>query len=95
MWEDVKGQSTRNHPAPFPEELANRLIRMFSFVGDTVLDPFVGTGTTMVTAARAGRNSIGVEIDPEYCRIARDRLNRALPSMSVKRTLESERWVDR
>jgi DNA modification methylase len=94
VWEDVKGESTRHHPAPFPEELAKRLIRMFSFVGDTVLDPFVGTGTTMVAAALAGRNSIGVEIDPEYYRIARDRLNRALPSMSVKRTLESERWVD-
>jgi len=42
---------------------------MFSFVGDTVLDPFCGTGTTMVAAMQAGRNSIGVEIDPEYCRM--------------------------
>jgi DNA modification methylase len=92
VWEDVKGESTRHHPAPFPEELANRLIRMFSFVGDTVLDPFVGTGTTMVAAARAGRNSIGVEIDPSYISSARDRLSKLLPSMTTKRTMEFLRW---
>jgi DNA modification methylase len=84
----VKGESTRHHPAPFPEELANRLIHMFSFVGDTVLDPFVGTGTTMVAAARAGRNSIGVEIDPAYISLAQDRLGKLLPSMITKRTME-------
>ena len=66
VWSDVAGASTRNHPAPYPEELASRLIRMFSFVGDTVLDPFLGTGTTTVAAARWGRNSIGVEIDRHY-----------------------------
>jgi modification methylase len=88
VWEDIKGESTRHHPAPFPEELANRLVRMFSFVGDTVLDPFVGTGTTMVAAARAGRNSVGVEIDPEYYQLARDRLNKELPSMTARRILE-------
>lgn len=60
------GASTRNHPAPFPIELAERLIRMFSFVGDTVLDPFLGTGTTSAAAARCGRNSIGSEVDPAY-----------------------------
>ena len=54
----------------FPVELAKRLVRMFSFVGDTVLDPFCGSGTTMVAALRSGRNSIGIEIDPEYCRMA-------------------------
>lgn len=88
VWNGVRGESTRHHPAPFPEELANRLIRMFSFVGDTVLDPFVGTGTTMVAAARAGRNSIGIEIDPEYYAFARARLNKALPSMTARRTVE-------
>jgi modification methylase len=45
-------------------------VRMFSFTEDTVLDPFCGTGTTMVAALRTGRNSIGVDIDPEYCRMA-------------------------
>ena len=81
-------QSSVTHLAPFPEELANRLIRMFSFVGDTVLDPFVGTGTTMVASARADRNSIGVEIDPTYWRLARDCLSEMLPSMMARRTLE-------
>lgn len=60
------GASTRNHPAPFPIEIAERLIRMFSFVGDTVFDPFLGTGTTSAAAARSGRNSIGSEVDPVY-----------------------------
>lgn len=66
----IPGASTRNHPAPFPLELATRLIRMFSFTGDTVLDPFCGTGTTMVAALKNGRNSVGIEIDYEYCRMA-------------------------
>lgn len=60
------GASTRDHPAPFPLVLAERLIRMFSFVGDTVLDPFLGTGTTSVAAAAWGRNSLGCEVDPAY-----------------------------
>ena len=61
IW-NITGASTRVHPAPFPLELATRLIRMFSFHWDTVLDPFCGTGTTMVAALRYGRNSIGIEI---------------------------------
>ena len=68
IW-NITGASTKKHPAPFPMELATRLVRMFSFTGDTVLDPFCGSGTTMVAALRADRNSIGVEIDPEYCRM--------------------------
>ena len=73
---NMTGASTRKHPAPFPEELAYRLVRMFSFWGDTVLDPFCGTGTTMVAAMSADRNSIGIEIDPEYYRMAGRRLRR-------------------
>jgi len=69
IW-NITGASTRNHPAPFPLELASRLVRMFSFHGDTVLDPFCGTGTTMIASLRYGRNSIGIDIDPEYCRMA-------------------------
>lgn len=69
----IPGASTRDHPAPYPAELATRLIRMFSFVGDTVLDPFLGTRTTSVAAARAGRNSVGVEVDPDYLDLARRR----------------------
>lgn len=74
IWSGVAGASTEDHPAPYPEELASRLIRMFSFVGDTVLDPFMGTGTTTVAAAKWGRNSIGVEIDPTYFVMAKQRI---------------------
>jgi len=69
IW-NITGASTKHHPAPFPLELATRLVRMFSFTEDIVLDPFCGTGTTMVAALRSGRNSIGIDIDPEYCQIA-------------------------
>jgi DNA modification methylase len=75
IWTDIKGASTRNHPAPFPLELAERLVRMFSFVGDTVLDPFTGSGTTNLAAAKWGRNSIGVEIDPQYMAMTEARLS--------------------
>jgi modification methylase len=70
----IPGESTRTHPAPYPEELAYRLVRMFSFTGDTVLDPFMGVGTTIVAATRCDRNSIGVEIDPTYFAKARARI---------------------
>jgi tRNA/tmRNA/rRNA uracil-C5-methylase (TrmA/RlmC/RlmD family) len=66
---------------PFPMELATRLVRMFSFTGDTVLDPFCGSGTTMIAALRTGRNSIGVEIDPEYCRMAAKYLKAENPDL--------------
>ena len=69
IW-NMTGASTKHHPAPFPLELAKRLVRMFSFTGDTVLDPFCGSGTTMVAALRTGRNSIGIDIEPEYCHMA-------------------------
>ncbi|HSZ57485.1 MAG TPA: site-specific DNA-methyltransferase [Tepidisphaeraceae bacterium] len=77
IWTDVPGASTQKHPAPYPLELAMRLIRMFSFAGDTVLDPFLGTGTTVEAAMDTGRNSVGVEIDPEYLAMAKSRLSRA------------------
>lgn len=68
------GASTRQHPAPYPLALAERLVRMFSFVGDTVLDPFMGTGTTNAAAKLWGRNSIGFEIEPGYFEMAVQRL---------------------
>src|SRR5437867_5815811 len=77
----VPGESTKHHPAPFPEDLAYRLVRMFSFAGDTVLDPFMGTGTTLLAAARRGRNSIGVEIEASYVRMATARLESELQSL--------------
>ncbi len=70
----ITGASTKKHPAPFPLELAYRLVRMFSFWGDTVLDPFCGTGTTMLAAMKCERNSIGIEVDEEYCKMALERL---------------------
>jgi DNA modification methylase len=73
---NIPGASTREHPAPFPLELACRLVRMFSFSGDTVLDPFCGTGTSMLAAINSGRNSIGVEIDPVYCEMVMKRLEK-------------------
>jgi DNA modification methylase len=75
VWTGVTGASTRSHPAPYPIELAERLVRMFSFVGDTILDPFMGTGTTTVAAARWGRNSIGVEVDEKYFDLAQERIS--------------------
>lgn len=74
IWTDVTGASTRNHPAPYPLELAERLVRMFSFVGDTVLDPFMGTGTTNLAALNWGRNSLGIEVDAHYFKMAAARL---------------------
>ena len=72
------GASTRKHPAPFPKRLAERLIRMFSFAGDTVLDPFMGTGTTNAAAAVLGRNSIGIEVEPSYFDIAVSSVNQSI-----------------
>lgn len=75
IWTDLRGASTRaGHPAPYPVELAERLIKLFSFAGDTVLDPFAGTGSTSQAAILAGRNSIANEIEPAYVEIARRRI---------------------
>ena len=77
VWTDIAGASTKDHPAPYPVALADRLIRMFSFVGDTVLDPFTGTASTQIAAAACGRNSIGIEVDPVYFDQALDRVRNA------------------
>ena len=89
IWTDVSGTSARDHPAPFPVELAYRLVRMFSFVGDTVLDPFVGTGSTILGAMRALRNSIGVEISPVYLRQAEKRLRHEMAQGSLLESMPS------
>ncbi|MBI4583982.1 MAG: site-specific DNA-methyltransferase [Planctomycetes bacterium] len=74
IWTDVPGASTKDHPAPFPVDLAERLIRMFSFVGDTVLDPFAGTFSTIIAAMKVCRNSIGNELDPQYFKFGANRV---------------------
>jgi DNA modification methylase len=74
IWTDLRGTSHPRHPAPFSEEFAERLVRMFSFVGDTVLDPFMGTGSLNAACARWGRNSIGIELDRQYFELARRRV---------------------
>ncbi len=68
-------KKTIGHPAPFPVELPMRCMKLFSFVGDTVLDPFMGSGTTLLAASRCNRKGVGIEIDPHYCKIAAERID--------------------
>jgi modification methylase len=95
FWTDVSGTSSKIHPAPFPVTLAYRLIRMFSFVGDTVLDPFAGSLTTSMAALRTGRNSISNELDSSYIRAGVKRLRAeastlAIPAEVIVRTRPEE-----
>jgi site-specific DNA-methyltransferase (adenine-specific) len=87
IWADISGQHRKDHPAPYPTEVPRRLIRMFSFTGDTVLDPFAGTGTTAVAAIEAGRNSVSVEIDPAYVDLVERRLRQSelVASLTIER----------
>jgi len=75
LW-TFQGESKKRtgHPAPFPVELPRRCIKLFSFVDDVVLDPFLGSGTTLLAAFMNNRRGIGIEIDSEYCRLAKKRL---------------------
>jgi site-specific DNA-methyltransferase (adenine-specific) len=79
------------HPAPFPVELPRRCIKLFSFIGDTILDPFMGSGSTMIASILNNRKGIGIEVDNEYCEIAKKRifeetkiLNEKLPERIAK-----------
>ena len=76
FWIDITEQFRTSHPAPYPVEVPRRLIRMFSFVGDTVVDPFAGTGSTALAAMKTGRNSKSVEIDPDYVEMVENRLRK-------------------
>jgi DNA modification methylase len=78
VWNDIKKSETEQrlkHPAIFPAQLARRLIEAFSFEEDIVLDPFVGTGSTLVAAEELGRNSIGIDISDEFIKISKTRLS--------------------
>lgn len=77
------------HPAPFPEELPHRLIQLYSFVGDVVLDPFAGSGTTCLAATVDNRHFIGYEIDEEYVRLARDRIASLRNNQELKEDAEN------
>ena len=90
IWNGLTGASTKDHPAPYPVELAERLIRMFSFVGDTVLDSFMGTGTTALAASKWGRNSVNFEIDADYLSFAAKRLEGELSSLFANPVLVME-----
>jgi len=93
LW-SFPGQSKKGaggHPAPFPVELPKRCIKLFSFVGDVVLDPFMGSGSTMIASILGNRKGIGIEIDEEYCEMAKKRifeeaklLNKKLSEMIIK-----------
>jgi len=102
LW-TFSGESKKrvNHPAPFPVELPKRCIKLFTFVGDTVLDPFLGSGSTLIACALLNRKGIGVEIDKNYCEIAKKRLlqegkvfQKALfdTSKSIMTKLEKTKW---
>lgn len=69
------GERLTKHIAPYPVELPRRLIKMFSFIGETILDPFAGSGTTAVAAAELGRKSIGYELNPDFIGISKERLS--------------------
>jgi modification methylase len=91
FWADIRGASTREgHPAPYPVELAERLIRMFSFAGDIVADPFAGTGSTAVAAIQAGRNSVNGEIDPTYAMLARTNIRHSTAQRRMVGPVEAE-----
>ncbi len=76
IWEmQPASAKMENHPAPFPEELPRRIIKLYSFVGDTVLDPFLGCGTTTKVAKELGRNSVGYEINSGYLEIIKKKID--------------------
>ena len=73
IWK-IAPEHNRTHPAPFPLKMASRCLRLLSYEGDTILDPFLGSGTTAVACKELNRNCIGIEIDSEYFKIAENRI---------------------
>lgn len=91
IWTDVRGASLRNgHPAPFPVALAERLIKLFSFAGDTILDPFAGTGSTAIAAIKTGRNSISFDIEQSYVKMAQENIGKTIKQQRTTGALEVE-----
>lgn len=88
-----ESKSRIGHPAPFPIELPRRCIKLFSFVGDTVLDPFLGSGTTLTACVETNRIGIGVEIDKNYCELAKKRLEKHGAIYQQKLMQEGTAWA--
>jgi DNA modification methylase len=72
----INPETKSKHLAPYPEELSDKIIKYYSFVGDVVLDPFLGSGTTLVSCKKLKRNGIGFEIHEEYCKMSEERINK-------------------
>ena len=81
-WHIAAEQSRADHPAPFPVPLAERLIRLYTWPGDHVLDPFAGTGSSGVAARRLGRSWVGIDTSADYCRVAKERLEAVVKDAS-------------
>jgi len=96
IWTDIRGASLRNgHPAPYPPMLAERLITLFSFAGDTVLDPFGGTGSTALAAISTGRNSISIEIESSYIDVAKKNIEKAIKMPRTAGAIHAELKVQK
>jgi len=87
VW-SIANTSSPHHPAVFPLEIPHRLTKLFSFYGETVLDPFGGTGSTAIAAARLGRKSICVDQNPDYVEVMRGRRNRELKTKAERSLVE-------
>jgi site-specific DNA-methyltransferase (adenine-specific) len=87
VW-SIANTSSKDHPAIFPVEIPHRLVKLFSFVGETVLDPFAGTGSTSVAAAKLGRKSISVDQNPRYVRVMKRRCEQELSDLREKSLVE-------
>ncbi len=83
VWK-IRPESARRvgHPAPFPVELPAKCIALYSYVGDTVLDPFMGSGSTAIAAAQLGRHFVGYDTDAAYAQLAAERIGREVPAMA-------------
>lgn len=92
LW-TFSGESKKKigHPAPFPLELPKRCLKLFSFVNDTILDPFVGSGTTLVAAYLNNRKAVGIDIDKKYCEITKKRLFKET-KMFIEPLFKEEIW---
>jgi len=91
---NFSGERQDKHLAMFPEELPKRLIKMFSFVGDTVLDPFLGSGTTCLPARKLGRNSVGYEVNEDFLQIIKEKLDIDKNPRDFEITFQKKKSID-